>query len=71
MKINRFVSLWTAAFTALILVGCEKDSPVSPQDEMATEDAAESIASAVGADDGGAMDQLSDIIELASVSGIR
>ncbi|NUM77219.1 hypothetical protein HUU40_22905 [candidate division KSB1 bacterium] len=37
----------------------------------ATEDAAESIASAVGADNGGATDQLSDVIELAGASGLQ
>lgn len=71
MKINRFFSLFTAACAALFLAGCEKDSPLAPQDEMATEDAAESIASAIGADNGGALDQLSDVVELASVPGIQ
>jgi hypothetical protein len=37
----------------------------------ATEDAAESIASAIGAENGGAVDQLGDVIELAGTTGIR
>jgi hypothetical protein len=72
MKSDTLIGLLIPAFAAFILTACEKDNPVSSQDEMsATEDAAESIASGLGADDGGAMDQLSDVIELASASGIQ
>jgi hypothetical protein len=58
------------AFVTLVLTACEKNSPLSPQEEIntteATEDAAESIASAIGSENGGVVDQLRDVMELAS-----
>jgi hypothetical protein len=73
MKSKTFAGLLIPAFAALVMMGCEKSDPLSaPEDEMnATEDAAESIASAIGSDNGGVADQLSDVIELASVGGIQ
>lgn len=73
MKSKTFAGLLIPAFAALVMMGCEKSDPLSaPADEMnATEDAAESIASAIGSDNGGVADQLSDLIELASKSGIQ
>lgn len=74
MKSNKFLNLLILAFVALVMSACEKDSPLSSQnaDQMnATEDAAESIASAIGAENGGAADQLSDVVELASIGKIQ
>lgn len=72
MKSKRFASLLVPALAALALAACQNDNPVSSNDSLnATEDAAESIASAVGADNGGATDQLSDVIELAGASGLQ
>lgn len=72
MKSKRFAHLLLPALAALALVACQNDDPVSSNDSLnATEDAAESIASAVGADNGGATDQLSDVIELAGASGLQ
>lgn len=72
MKSKRFAHLLLPALAALALVACQNDNPVSSNDSLnATEDAAESIASAVGADNGGATDQLSDVIELAGASGLQ
>lgn len=72
MKSKRFAHLLLPALAALALVACQNDNPVSSNDSLnATEDAAESIASAVGADNGGAADQLSDVIELAGTSGLQ
>lgn len=73
MKRNFWMKMTVSALAVFILAGCEKNDPVSSNDEsvMATEDAAESIASALGSDNGGAMDQLSDLAELASVTGMQ
>lgn len=72
MKSKTLASFLIPAFAALVMLGCEKSNPVSATDEInATEDAAESIASAIGSDNGGVADQLSDLIELASVKGIQ
>lgn len=72
MKSKRFASLLVPALAALALAACQNDNPVSSNDSLnATEDAAESIASAVGADNGGATDQLSDVIVLAGASGLQ
>lgn len=72
MKSKRFASLLVPALAALALAACQNDNPMSSNDSLnATEDAAESIASAVGADNGGATDQLSDVIELAGASGLQ
>jgi hypothetical protein len=72
MKSKTFAALLLPAFATLVMMGCDKSNPVSATDDMnATEDAAESIASAIGSDDGGMADQLSDVVELASRSGIQ
>jgi len=72
MKPLKFASLLLPAFAAFVMSACDKNSPLEPQNEMnATEDAAESIASAIGSENGGVADQLGDVIELASVSGIQ
>jgi len=72
MKFPKFVSLLFLAFAAFLMTACDKNSPLSPQNDLnATEDAAESIASGIGSENGGAMDQLSDVVELASMKGIQ
>ncbi len=72
MKSKRFAHVLLPALAALALAACQNDDPMSSNDSLnATEDAAESIASAVGADNGGATDQLSDVIELAGTSGLQ
>ncbi len=73
MKHAFWMRMAATAMAALVLAGCDKNDPVSSGDNstMATEDAAESIASAVGSDNGGAMDQLADVVELASITGIQ
>jgi len=72
MKSPKFISLLLTAFAAFVMTACDKESPVSPQnDTLATEDAAESIVSAIGSDNGGAVDQLSDVMELASFGRLQ
>ncbi len=73
MKRNFWMKMRSPLLAVFILAGCDQSDPLSSNDNspMATEDAAESIASAVGSDNGGAMDQLSDLAELASVAGIQ
>jgi hypothetical protein len=72
MKSKTLAGFLIPAFAALVMMGCEKSDPISATDEInATEDAAESIASAIGSDNGGVADQLSDVIELASMKGIQ
>jgi len=72
MKSNKLVKFFMPALAALVMIGCEKQDPLSvTEDNMATEDAAESIASAIGAENGGAVDQLGDVAELASITGIQ
>lgn len=65
-----FVALMAASL--LSFGGCAKDDPVGPDGTtVANEDAAESVASTMGQDDGGAMDQLADVSEIASAAGIQ
>ncbi|MGH7493614.1 MAG: hypothetical protein ACREOO_14650 [bacterium] len=73
MKRNFWMTMAATATAVFILAGCDKNDPASSNENstMATEDAAESIASAVGSDNGGAMDQLADVAELASIAGIQ
>lgn len=72
MKSPKFVHLLFTAFAAFAMTACDNQSPVSSQnDEIATEDAAESIASAIGSDNGGAADQLSDVMEIASFGRLQ
>jgi hypothetical protein len=73
MQRNLWMEMVATAMAVLVLAGCEKNDPASSNENspIATEDAAESIASAVGSDNGGAMDQLADVAELASISGLH
>lgn len=74
MKSKKFVGILLPAFAALLMSACEKDSPMSSQsqdDSIATEDAAESIASAIGSDNGGIVDQVGDVLELASFGHLQ
>ena len=68
-----WIRMAAIAMAVFVLAGCDKNDPASSNENatVATEDAAESIASAVGSDNGGAMDQLADIAELASIAGIQ
>jgi hypothetical protein len=71
MKKRNGVYALVVAASMTFLVGCGKDNPAGAASEAsATEDAAESIASAIGQDDGGALDQMSDVSEIASAAGI-
>jgi hypothetical protein len=67
MKQNFWMKFMAPALAVFLLAGCDKNDPVSSDENsaIATEDAAESIASAVGSDNGGAMDQLSDVAKPA------
>lgn len=72
MKAKTYLRLLLPAVAALVLVACSNEDPVSSSEGVnATEDAAESIASALGADNGGAIDQVSDVLELAGTAGLQ
>ncbi|MDZ7269720.1 MAG: hypothetical protein ONB48_20945 [candidate division KSB1 bacterium] len=72
MEAKKFLRLLFPAVAALTLAACSNEDPLSSSASLsATEDAAESIASALGADNGGATDQVSDVIELAGSSGLQ
>lgn len=58
------------AAAVVALTGCRNDTNGPLAESVATEDAAESVASALGQDNGGALDQLADVTELATASGI-
>ncbi|HVZ40643.1 MAG TPA: hypothetical protein VHI13_15290 [Candidatus Kapabacteria bacterium] len=58
------------AASMTVLIGCAKDDPNAPLAADVNEDAAQSIASDVGQDNGGALDQLADVAEIASPSGL-
>ena len=73
MKIvNRFS--WLLAFAAVaFLMSCEKSSATDPNADLtvsATEDAAESMSSALGEDNGGVTDQIGDFVEISTASGL-
>ncbi len=60
--------------TALFLSACNKDSGTDPGATLSEQttpsaDAAESVASAVGEDDGGVTDQVGDLMNMASTDG--
>ncbi|NUM69103.1 hypothetical protein HUU39_28195 [candidate division KSB1 bacterium] len=72
MKAKKYLRLLFPAVAALALAACSNEDPVSSSASLsATEDAAESLASALGADNGGAIDQVSDVIELAGTGGLQ
>ncbi len=50
-------------------VGCEKST--EPTTDKATQDAAESIAAAIGEDDGGILDQMGDLALVCSPGGLQ
>lgn len=69
MKTQHLIyGLMAAAMVALTGCGNDTNGPLS--ESVADEDAAESVASALGQDNGGALDQLADVTELATASGI-
>lgn len=57
---------------ALIWGGCKKDNnPATVTDEItATDDAAESVAGAVGINNGGALDQVGDVLDISTGTGL-
>jgi hypothetical protein len=57
---------------ALLLLGCQKDNPVSADTGgTALDDAAATVATAIGADNGGAIDQIGDVVAIASAAGLQ
>ena len=66
---NRALGSFTVVALVLFAWGCEKST--EPTTDHATQDAAESIASAIGEDDGGVLDQLGDIALVCSPSGMQ
>ncbi len=68
--LNGMYGMMVAAVIAL--AGCSNDSPNSPvADAISSEDAAESITSSIGQDNGGAIDQIADLSDIASATGIQ
>lgn len=54
-----------------LFIGCQKDNPVNTGDGItALDDAAASVASALG-NNGGAIDEIGDIVTIASASGLQ
>ena len=66
---NLALGLFVAVALVLVAGGCEKST--DPTTDNATQDAAESIASAMGEDNGGVLDQLGDIALLCSQGGMQ
>ncbi|MDB5032961.1 MAG: hypothetical protein JWQ98_202 [Chlorobi bacterium] len=57
--------------SVMMMTGCQKDNPVDTDtSSIATEDAARSVAGTVGQDNGGALDQASDVADLAGAQGL-
>ncbi|MCS7013966.1 MAG: hypothetical protein RMI34_10455 [Chloroherpetonaceae bacterium] len=70
MKRLSFFPLLLAGFIAFAAAGCQNATgPVQDDSLLATIDAAEVIAGAIGSDNGGLHDQLTDIVEL-SLDGV-
>ena len=58
--------------TSLFLTSCKKDDPVQPTvDTQASENTAESIAASFGAENGGTVDQVNDVLSLATIGGLK
>ena len=73
MNNNRMVQWWSIILlmaSVLWIAGCKDNSTNPNSDATANEDAAETIAAAMGDDNGGAMDQIGDVTDLASSTGI-
>lgn len=62
-------TLFVGAALVLLVSGCEKST--DPATDTSSQDAAESIASAIGEDNGGVLDQLGDIALLCSATGLQ
>ena len=62
-------TLFVGGALVLLVLGCEKST--DPATDTTTQDAAESIASAIGEDNGGVLDQLGDLALLCSPSGLQ
>jgi len=57
-------------FLAMGAIGCSSDKSTNPPVELTVnDDVAQSIASDMGADDGGAMDQIGDMVQIAGPVG--
>jgi len=67
MKTLRLTLLLLAALGVLALAGCSSDDPTTPSATILTaeKDAAASVASDLGADDGGLVDQVNDAVRFA------
>jgi len=66
---NRAAGLPLIVALVVFAVGCEKTT--GPTADNATQDAAESIASAIGEDNGGVLDQLGDLALVCSQNGLQ
>ena len=63
--------LLTGALLSLFVIGCkDKSTDPTTTDMTADEDAAETVAGAMGEDNGGAMDQLADVSEIAATGSL-
>lgn len=72
-KARRYSLFFAALFVAALLWGgCKKDNnPSVVTDEIsATDDAAESVAGAVGVNNGGALDQVGDVLDISTGTGL-
>lgn len=65
--------LCSLPLAALLLLGCQKDNPVASTATSGTalDDAAATVATAIGADNGGAIDQIGDVVTIASAAGLQ
>lgn len=63
-------AVWMSAMGATLwIAGCSKSNDPGVDDDIASEDAATTIASALGEEDGGAVDQMGDASQLATQAG--
>jgi hypothetical protein len=72
---NRILNTMLILTTLLLFglfSGCQKDNPVNVSGgNTALDDAAASVANAIGMNNGGALDQIGDVITIASAAGMQ
>lgn len=67
-----YIAIFCTMALTVFLVGCQNQSPVDTDaSTSAIDDAAESVAGAVGANNGGALDQVGDIATITSAAGLN
>jgi hypothetical protein len=70
-KISKYVVILFMVLSVGTYWGCQKENPVNPTSSTTViDDAAASVATAIGANNGGALDQIGDIATITSAVGL-